>query len=424
MFRSNRRVTVPRAMVAVGAAGLIAATWWTVTPSAFGAFPGSNGDIAFVSTRNNNVAIYQVNPQGSGIGTPSGDLANTTPFTAGSPDAEPFYSPSGTTVYFSSERSGFWTIYSLAQSVSEPGTTATELSQVPGSESQDDYSPSVSPNGETVVFNRNNSALYTLYASKGPSSVCLLYTPPDGLADASEDNGSGSRPVFDPLDPTKLLYVDANGHIHLLSGIPNPATTNPCSVSPSSLTDVDLSAEATAPAGEGISGAFDADPDWNPAGLGTTSPQVNGHSANIIFDSTRGGGHTLFTMDLTTATPSVQPLWPSLAASGKTSDTQPVFSPDGTEISYTQPVMQNGVQVEDYQLNQLGATNGTALTLGTGTSGNSQSDWQPVVATQTPETPYAIFLPGAGLIIAGTVLGLRRRRSRSPVPVLSVAKVS
>ncbi len=172
------KIGLPTLMTAVGAAGLVGSALWMTTPPAAAAYPGANGDIAFVSTRNNNVAIYQVNPQGSGLGTTTGDEANTTPLTGGSVDAEPFYSPTGATVYFSSNRSGFWTVYSIAQSTEEPPTTPTELSQASGSEPQDDYSPSVAPNGETVVFNRNNTSLYTLYASAGASSVCLFYTPP------------------------------------------------------------------------------------------------------------------------------------------------------------------------------------------------------------------------------------------------------
>lgn len=281
---------VPTVMTAIGAAGLVGGALWMTTPPAAAAFPGANGDIAFVSIRNNNVAIYQVNPQGSAVGTSTGDEANTTPLTNGSPDAEPIYSPDGNTVYFSSSRSGFWSIYSIAQSAEEPPTAPTELSQVSGEESHDDYSPSVAPDGETIVFNRDNTSLDTLYASTGPSSACLLYTPPGGLAPASSDNGSGSRAVFDPQDQSKVLYVGGDNHIHLLSGIPIPSGHNPCGVSPSSLTDTDLSAEATAPAGGSISGAADANPDWNPAGKGTTSVQINGHNTNVIFDSTREAG--------------------------------------------------------------------------------------------------------------------------------------
>jgi hypothetical protein len=56
------RFGVSTVMTAIGAAGLAGSALWVTTPPAAAAFPGANGDIAFVSTRNNNVAIYQVNP--------------------------------------------------------------------------------------------------------------------------------------------------------------------------------------------------------------------------------------------------------------------------------------------------------------------------------------------------------------------------
>src|ERR1017187_6795539 len=80
-----------RVLVALGAAGLVGGTWWTLVPPAAAAFPGANGDIAFVSTRNNNVAIYQVDPSATGIGSSSGDKSNTTSLTDGAVHAEPFY---------------------------------------------------------------------------------------------------------------------------------------------------------------------------------------------------------------------------------------------------------------------------------------------------------------------------------------------
>ncbi|MGA2521628.1 MAG: hypothetical protein ABSG81_12530 [Acidimicrobiales bacterium] len=411
-------LSLPRVLVCLGAAGLLSGVWWTAATPAGAAFPGSNGNIAFVSTRNNDVAIYQVNAEGSGLGTTLGDEKNTSQLTNGSPDAEPFYSPDGNTVYYSSASDGFWAIYSIPSSgISLP----TELSQVSGSETHDDYAPSVASDGETVVFNRDNTALYTLYASKGPSSVCLLYAPPEGLAPASTDNGADSRAVFDPSDPSKLIFVGGDNHLHLLSGIPTSTGTNPCP-SPGTLTDTDLSAEATAPAGDGITNAADADPDWNPIGIGTTGTQVGGHNANLIFDSTRGGGHTLWTMDLTDAPPAVTPLWPGLVGAGKTSDTQPAFSPDGNQITYTQPVVEDGTQVEDYELNQLGNSNSSAtdLTLTNGSPVNSQPDWQPVFSAQTPEAPLAILLPAGGLLVLGGVMGLKRRR-RSPHRLVVVA---
>jgi Tol biopolymer transport system component len=400
--------------------GVVGVAWlagWivlaTVSPAG-AAYTGANGDIAFVSTRNNNEAIYQVNPNyigapGAGLGTVAGDAAATTGLTAGAIDAEPFYSPDGAQVFFSSDRSkGHWAIYDIAQSPALPPSDTTddavELSQTRRHPTNDDYAPSVGPDGETVVFNRNDKALYTLYASKGPSSVCLLYKPPAGLAPASDGDGSGSRAEFDPVDPSKLIYVSADGHIHLLSGIPTPAGKNPCKVSARSLTDTDLSAEATYPNGHGIAHAVDADPDWSPDGT------------EVVFDSTRGGGHTLWILTLG-AHPSASPLWPGLAAPRKQSDTQPVFSPDGRFVVYTQPV--EGSQVVDYEIDGVGSpvSRQTDLSRSPGTPINSQPDWQSALPAQTPEAPLALLLPIAGVLTVGGVLALQRRRRGRRAPV-------
>ena len=385
--------------LAVAGAGCI--VLGVVLPSvAQAAFPGSNGDIAFVSTRNNATAVYQVNPEASGVGTVSGDNAATTSFTDGGGlglDAEPFYSPDGATVYFSSNRTGDWVIYSLVQTSSEPPATPTMLSQSSGG-TFDDYAPSVAPDGTTVVFNRGNGALYTLDATVGPASVCLLDTPPTGLSPAGTD-GADSRAAFDPQDATKLIYIGGDNHLHLLSGLPSPLSSGRCS--PGTLSDTDLSVAANPGTYRGIAGAADANPDWSPDGT------------KVIFDSTRGGGHTLWLMTSPFApSPSIAPLWPALAGPGKTSDTQPAFSPDGAYITYTQP--RPGTQVVDYELNKLGNANssGTDLTLGYGTSQNSQPDWQPVLVAQTPEIAMPVLLPAAGVFVAGlTFLGLRRRRT-------------
>jgi hypothetical protein len=378
----------------------------TVSPAG-ASYPGANGDIAFVSTRNNNEAIYQVNPNyvgapGAGLGTAAGDAAATSGLTSGAIDSEPFYSPDGDQVFFSSDRlKGHWAIYEIAQSPplapSAPADDAIELSQVRGHGTHSDYAPSVGPDGETVVFNRDNRALYTLYASKGASSVCLLYKPADGLAPASSSDGIGSRAEFDPVDPSKLIYVSANGHIHLLSGIPTPSGTNPCNVAAGSLTDSDLSAEARYPSGHGIGHAVDADPDWSPDGT------------KVVFDSTRGGGHTLWILTLG-AHPSASPLWPGLAGPKKQSDTQPVFSPDGRFIVFTQPV--EGSQIVDYEIGGVGAPESreTDLSRSTGTPINSQPDWQSTLAAQTPEAPLAMLLPVGGFLTAGGIMAFQRRR--------------
>jgi Tol biopolymer transport system component len=412
-----------RALVVVGtlcgAATLVVAT----DPAAFGAYPSYNGDIAFASTRNNNVAIYQVNPGAAPVGTATGDIGtssgdqeNTTELTAGATDAEPFYSPDGKTVYFSSDRTNNWEIYSIAQSSpdltseSSPTDTATELSQSPTeTTTDDDYSPSVAPDGETVVFNRNNDQIWTVYASKGYTSACELYQPPTGLAPASSDNGSGSRIAFDPVNQSELAYVGGDNHLHLLTGIPTPTGTNPCGVSASSLTDTDLSAEATSTTGDvGTTGYADADPDWSSDGT------------SIVFDSTRGasGGNSHELWKLNTTTIDVEPLWPSMVGNANVSATQPVYSPDDTEIAFTEPVSGSGTQV-NYEIVPVGMSIGSAVdvSLSPGKPVDSQPDWQPLAQpTQgVPESPMTYLLPVDGLVVlAGGLILVRRRRRTHP----------
>ena len=374
----------------------------TVPVVAGAAFPGTNGVIAFVTTRDNAVAIDQVDPNGPGIGTSAAaDLANTTQLTQGSVDAEPFYSPDGTEVVFSSNRSGRWAIYEIGQTDTAESTPAAEISQVNGSETHDDYGPSFTDDGNTVVFNRDNQSIYSVYLPSGASSACDLYDPSGGLAAASGDNGAASRIVFDPADPTKLVYVAGNNHIHLLSGVVVPSAAHPCPAEPS-LADVDLSATATGGTPLGVTQA-DANPDWSPDG------------SKIIFDSTRAGGHSLwYFTNPTSASPTVTALWPGLAGSTTTSDTQPVFSPDGTHIAYTQPVLHNGTQVIDYESNVFGApqSSQTDLTMGAGSSANSQPDWQPEAPfPNLPEAPTVLLLPGSALIVGGGYWLMRRRRS-------------
>jgi hypothetical protein len=105
--------------LSVVSAGFVYAT----APSASAAFTGSNGPIAFVSTGANCGSfggIFEVNSQASGLGNASGDQAATSELTNGGSgagvDAEPFFAPSGSEVFFSSNRDslGVWAIYGIS----------------------------------------------------------------------------------------------------------------------------------------------------------------------------------------------------------------------------------------------------------------------------------------------------------------------
>jgi Tol biopolymer transport system component len=151
----------------------------------------------------------------------------------------------------------------------------------------------------------------------------------------------------------------------------------------------------------------DENPDWSPNG------------AEIVFDSTRGGSnHTIWTLtNLNSGTLTATPLWPGqVGAAGGThkSATEPVFSPDGTEVAFVQPGP--GTNVWDGEIvgmgNPIANEQDVSLsTQGTGTE-NYQPDWQPLSnpnGGETPEVPLALMLPGSALLIGGLAVAQRRR---------------
>jgi len=415
-------------MIAIGLAALPITAVIATAPAADAAFSGTNGPIAFVSTRANDGGsfggIFQVNSQYSGspgLGTPGGDQAATSGLTnAGGGtgnDSEPFYSPNAGTVFFSSSRdtAGDWAIFDIFTPSPEPPASATELSQVSGSESNNDYAPSVAKDGRTVVFNRNDATLDTLDAqAPTPSStVCVLYTPVVGLQTINSSIGATSRAVFNPVDPTQLLYVGGDNHLHLVRGLPAPSATapsNPCGAvaGQNGVTDTDLSAmaiDSTTGTTDTTGSYGDENPDWSPDGT------------KIIFDSTRGGtNHTLWQMtNIASGTLTATPLWASQVGTGgsRKPAVEPVYSPDGTEVAF----VQNGSGQNTFTGSIVSLGNGISsaenVSLSTQGNGivNDQPDWGPGgPGTGTPEVPFTLMLPGTALILGGLALVYERRR--------------
>ncbi len=419
--KARRRIE--RAMIATGLVTLPLGAVIAAAPAAHASYLGNNGPIAFASTRANGGSfggIFQVNSQASGLGTASGDQAATSGLTnaggGSGNDSEPFYAPGGGTVFFSSSRdtAGDWAIFDIPTASPEPPGSATELSQVSGSESNNDYAPSVAKDGRTVVFNRNDSTLDTLDAlAPTPSStVCVLYTPAVGLQTINSSVGATSRAVFNPVDPTQLLYVGDDNHLHLVKGLPAPSATapsNPCGAvaGQNGVTDTDLSVAAI----DSVTGLVDTgsygdeNPDWSPDGT------------KVIFDSNRGGtNHTLWQLtNIATGTLTATPLWSNEVGTGgsRKPSTEPVYSPDGTQVAF----VQNGSGQNTFigSIVSLGSGFSSAEDVSLSTEGNGivsdQPDWGPSQpSTGTPEVPVELMLPGSALLLGGLFLLWDRRR--------------
>ena len=394
-----------------GLAGLLAA-WagiWIAAPAGATFTGASNGNVAFASICNSTIgqAVYSLNPNGTSPPTytcPGGTAPNYTQSTAGSIDSMPYFSSQGTTLYFSSDRlsngnnpgaNGNFAIYQVAY---PPTVTGTQGSQSDGATqitfpaanggSSNDYAPTVDQNGNELAFIRCDSgttscALYVQNPIVGGTAA--LVTTAVAPLQPNSVSGEASRPEIDPTDPSQVIYVGTDNHIHLVSLT-------------SAFAERDLSNES------GItSGQNDEYPDWNAAGT------------RIIFDRS----HKIYVLDPTTATATACSLW---GAADPGTEIEPIFAPTDTVVSSPSNCNPSG---NSYVWTKLGGGSNIILDMGhsvtspavlvslTGNrTNNSQTAWQPIpLGAQTPEAPIAALLPVAGgFVVAGALLVQRTRR--------------
>ena len=403
------KISLPRVM---GLAGLLVATAgvWFAAPAGATFTGATNGNVAFASICNSTIgqAIYSLNPNGSPPPTytcPGGTAPNYTQSTAGSIDSMPYFSSQGTTLYFSSDRpssgnnpgaNGNFAVYQVSY---PPTVTGSQGSQSDGAVqitfpaanggTSNDYAPTVDQNGNELAFIRCNSgtttcALYVQSPIVGgtPAPVTTAVAP----LQPNSVSGEASRPEIDPVDPSQILYVGTDNHIHLVSLT-------------SAFTERDLSNES------GIaSGQIDEYPDWNAAGT------------RIIFDRS----HDVYVLNPTAAPATACELW---GATDPGTEIEPLFAPTDTAVSSATTCNPSG---NSYVWTKLGGGSNIILDMGHSVSSpavlvsltgnrtnNSQPAWQPVpLASQTPEAPIAALLPLVGGVVVASALLLEQRRRR------------
>lgn len=391
-------------MISAAGAALVGLGTIIISPGLAGATFGgaayTNGDIAFVGNCNGgNQEILYVNP--STVSTPPPACTSFGQQTLTGTDAEPFYSPSTTTVYFESSRSGSFALYSIPATYSGsvadgvPGDPdgATQLTFPTGS--SQDFAPTVSGDGTTLAFIRcgsspNTCALETMPLATGvvTTQSTLPVQDVNGL-----ENGNQDRPVFNPVNSSQIVYECSvaigsvsYGHLCLHT------------LGTSSGADVDLSnqAEATSPWAN-----TDENADFKYDG------------SAIVFDTSGGsqGPNMIYKMAFNSATSTASGAGPVWSATGQGHEIEPIFSPDGTTYAWAH--YGAGSQVVTWEAGSFAHAQQVSPS---GKSISSQPTWEgSSVPVNAPEVPYAVLLPGSGLLAAGLALGLRRRRSAAHI---------
>jgi len=384
-------------------------------PAAMAAFPGTDGAVVVAGTG----GLGYGGGHGSGRGLdgefsspcagpgggsalfalqPGSNHATVLTCTPGT-DSHPFVSPDGSEVVFTNTRGHSPSqLFTIALGSSGHHVTPTLVSDSP---TVGDDDASWSPTGDgTIVFQRtlpgDPPQLYTENVSD-PASAVPVFSSPTGTSD--------TEPVFDPSNAQLVVFVRlVGGHSHIFS----------YDLADQTLTD--LSAQ-----GNGGSSADDSKPDFSPWSGG----------GRIVFESDRACG----SLQLYTMTPQGTDQQPVFRASDngafegaqvcRPPTRDPVYSPDGESLAFDQsaPWSLDSWGPFEVPVDAAGAATGHVTSMTTfpgGFRGFSfpifsafdDPSWGPAGSppAQAPEAALPVLLPIAGVVTAGTLLVVRRRK--------------
>jgi len=256
------------------------------TQSAYAAFPGGNGKIAFMNYQDGEGEIFVMNPDGTGVTQLTSNTVS---------DAAPAWSADGSKIVFQRHDGNDWEIWSM----NADGSNQQQLA----SDDDDDELPAWSPDGSKIVYQKftvppDNWDIYVMNADG--SGQTKLY-----------DSGHNDEmPVWSP-DGSKiaLIQYDSDSNTDQIWVI-NADGTNPT--------------QLTSPPDN----MRDAAPDWAP------------DDSKIVFESDRTGDTEVWMMN-SDGTNQHQVTFNDVL------DFRPAWAPDGSKIVFASDVTgeQGGIEI-------------------------------------------------------------------------------
>jgi Tol biopolymer transport system component len=306
--------------------------------AAGGAFPGTNGRIAFVTNRDTNAEIYTANPDGSDPLR----LTNTRENESG-----PAYSPDGTRIAFA-RSSDIWVM-------NADGSGAGAITGTEGADSQ----PAWSPDGSQIVYVSN----HTIPATGGTTGPELFIINADGSGTERQvtntpSNAASQAPVWSPAGDQIAYQSNATTGFDIYTIAPS------------------------------VTAGFGTLRSANQLNQNYQNPSWSPNGASIAFE--RGTG--------TNVGDTTKEIWmmnadgsnPVQITKDSVYDVDPAFSPDGTRIAF-ESTQAGGGNREIYTAALVPGSQKTNVTNTAATVIDNQPDWGVMPGTAQPPPP-----PGGG----------------------------